>query len=256
MDRRPLGRTGLSLSPIGYGAFKIGRNQGIKYATPYELPDDATVARLLAGLVEHGVNWFDTAPAYGTSEERLGRLLPRASGLLVSTKVGEEFADGKSTYDFSAAAVRRSLERSLKRLGRDVLDLVFVHAHGDDLAILRDTDVVDALQTARASGLVRFIGFSGKTVAAARAALSWADALMVEYHLDDTSQAEIIAEASATGVGVVAKKALASGRLPVSDALRFVLAPAGIASAAVSSLSLERMLANLQIAKAADIDNG
>jgi len=245
MDRRPLGRTGLSLSPIGYGAFKIGRNQGIKYASSYDLPDDATVSRLLAGLVEQGVNWFDTAPAYGTSEERLGKLLPRSNRLVVSTKVGEEFADGNSSYDFSAAAVRKSLERSLKRLGREVLDLVFIHANAQDLAILHETDVVESLQTARKHGLVRFIGFSGKTVVAAREALSWADALMVEYHLADASHAEVIAAAQAAGVGVVVKKALASGRLPPSEALRFALAPPGVTSVAVSSLSLERMIENV-----------
>jgi aryl-alcohol dehydrogenase-like predicted oxidoreductase len=249
MDRRPLGRTGLSLSPIGYGAFKIGRNQGIKYASPYELPDDATVARLLSGLVERGVNWFDTAPAYGTSEERIGKLLPRADGLVVSTKVGEEFTDGKSSYDFSAASVRKSLERSLKRLEREVLELVFVHANAQDLAILRDTDVIEALTKARSDGLVRFIGFSGKTVDAARAALGWADVLMIEYHLQDRSHAGVIAEAHAVGVGVVVKKALASGRLDAREALRFVLATPGVAAAAVSSLSQGRMLENLTAAE-------
>lgn len=245
MDSRRLGRTALRISPVGFGAFKIGRNRGIKYRAPYSLPDDAAVARLLAGVVDLGVTWFDTAPAYGSSEERLGRLLPRAPDLVVSTKVGEEFDGERSRYDFSPKAVRASLERSLARLRRDVLDLVFVHAGADDAALARATDTVEALVAARSAGLVRAIGFSGKTVAAARRALSWADVLMVSYNLDDRSHADVIAEAHAAGVGVVVKKPLASGRLPAAEAIRFALAPDGVTSIAVGSLSLERMRENV-----------
>src|SRR5262245_47651520 len=100
MVRRPLGRTGIQLSPIGFGAFKIGRNQGIKYAQEYNLPSEEDVERLIAGILDLGINYIDTAPAYGTSEERLGRVLGkfRRDDLIVSTKVGETFADGRSTY--------------------------------------------------------------------------------------------------------------------------------------------------------------
>jgi len=249
MVPRALGRTGLSLSPIGYGAFKLGRNQGTRYASPYALPDDAAVARLLAGLVDAGVTYYDTAPAYGTSEERLGLVLPRSSGIVVSTKVGERFEDGRSSHDFSAPMVRASLERSVRLLRRDPLDLVFVHAHADDLTLSRDTEMVDALVEAKRAGLVRFVGFSGKTVAAARSALAWADALMLEYHLDDRSHAQVVAEACERGVGVVVKKGLASGRLDAATALPFVLSQPGVTSVAVGSLSLERMKANIAAAR-------
>ena len=69
---RPLGGTGFSISPIGFGAFKIGRNQKTKYAAPYDLPSDEQVSELLNGLLDLGINYIDTAPAYGTSEERIG----------------------------------------------------------------------------------------------------------------------------------------------------------------------------------------
>jgi aryl-alcohol dehydrogenase-like predicted oxidoreductase len=246
--RRPLGRTGLALSPIGYGAFKIGRNQGVKYRDAYELPDAHAVERLLAGLAEAGINYFDTAPAYGLSEERLGSFLSQRSDLVVSSKVGETFADNRSHYDFSAAAVRASLERSLRRLGRDALDIVFVHAPANDLEVLETSDVVEVLQQAKQTGWVRCIGFSGKTVAAARRALDWADVLMVEYHLEDRSHAEVIVEAAARGVGVVVKKGLASGRLDPTAAIPWVLATPGVASLVVGSLSLARMRMNLQLA--------
>jgi aryl-alcohol dehydrogenase-like predicted oxidoreductase len=153
MVLRALGRSGLRVSPIGFGAFKIGRNRGIKYASAYELPDDAAAGRLLNGVLDLGVNYIDTAPAYGVSEERIGRFLAhRRAEFVISTKVGETFADGRAVYDFSGAAVRASVERSLRRLRIDVLDIVFVHAHADDAGILRETDVVATLRELKQTG--------------------------------------------------------------------------------------------------------
>lgn len=250
MAPRPLGRTNLLVSPIGFGAFKIGRNEKIKYAAGYDLPSDAQVADLLTGLLDDGVTYFDTAPAYGISESRLGQFLPPRPGTVISTKVGETFDSGVSRYDFSAEAVRSSVLRSVERLGRQPLDLVFVHAHADDLAILRDTPVVATLQSLRDEGVVRHLGFSGKTSAAAQEALAWADALMVEYHLEDTSHEDVLRAAQAQRVGVVVKKALASGSLPSEAALRFVLAHPAVDSVVIGSLNRDHMRANLAVAAA------
>ena len=74
MDRT-LGHTGLKVAPVAFGAFKIGRNQKIKYRDGYELPSNAQTAELLNGVIDSGINLIDTAPAYGTSEERLGAWL-------------------------------------------------------------------------------------------------------------------------------------------------------------------------------------
>ena len=78
MQLRPLGSTGLFVTPLGFGAFKIGRNEQVKYPQPYDLPDDATVERLLNGVLDAGIHLIDTAPAYGLSEERIGKFLPRS----------------------------------------------------------------------------------------------------------------------------------------------------------------------------------
>lgn len=246
---RPLGRTGLAVPPLGFGAFKIGRNQGIKYPTGYELPDDAAVSRLLNGVLDLGCTLIDTAPAYGLSEERIGRAIGhRRSEFVLSTKVGETFMDGVSHYDFSRAGVEQSLQRSRDRLHTDVLDVVFIHSNGDDLAILHDTDIVSVLREWRDRGAIRAIGLSGKTVAGARAALSWADAMMVEYHLDDRSHAGVIAEAAALGIGVFVKKGLASGRLPPADAIRFIVETPGVTSLIVGGLNRDHFAANWQTA--------
>ncbi len=251
MAPRRLGRTDLLVTPIGFGAFKIGRNEGIKYPCGYALPDESESTRLLNAVLDAGIRYIDTAPAYGLSEERIGRAIAhRRAEYVLSTKVGEEFAEGVSRYDFSAGAIERSLERSLRRLRTDVLDIVMIHTHADDLAILSQTDAVACLQRARQRGWMRAIGWSGKSVAAERLALHWADVLMVEYHADDPSHAEVIAAAGQSGVGVVVKKGLASGRLDAQQALAFVLRNSAVDSVVVGSLNLDHLLANVQVAAA------
>ncbi len=213
MTPHPLGKSGLSVTPIGFGAFKIGRNEKTKYAEAYPLPDDRTADLLLNGILDLGIAYIDTAPAYGLSEERIGRSIGRRrSEFILSTKVGEMFENGQSYYDFSAAGVRSSVERSLRRLQTDVLVLVFIHSNGDDLEIQQSTDAVAMLCELKTAGTIRAIGFSGKTVDGARLALDWADAIMVEYHVDNRTQAPIMASAAERGVGVVVKKGLASGK--------------------------------------------
>jgi aryl-alcohol dehydrogenase-like predicted oxidoreductase len=249
MNPRPLGRTGITVSPIGYGAFKIGRNEKTKYAASYALPDEQAVDRLLNGLLDMGISYIDTAPAYGLSEERIGRAIGRRRGeYTISSKVGETFASGQSQYDFSAAAVRASIEQSLRRLKTDVLDVIFIHSDGNDLAIQQSTDAVPALVELKRQGLVRAIGLSGKTPDGARLALDWADVIMVEYHAEDPSHGPVIAAAGERGVGVVVKKGLASGRLPAETAIGFVLANPGIASLVIGGLKLEHFRTNIAIA--------
>ena len=143
---RPLGKTGLAISPIGFGAFKIGRNEKTKYSQAYPLPDDRTVERLLNGVLDLGVTHIDTAPAYGLSEELIGRSLAhRRKEFTLSSKVGEIFEQGQSRYDFSDLGVRSSVEQSLRRLRTDVVDLLFIHSHGADVEIQQSSDVVPTL---------------------------------------------------------------------------------------------------------------
>jgi aryl-alcohol dehydrogenase-like predicted oxidoreductase len=249
MQTRPLGKTGLDVTPLGFGSFKIGRNEKVKYAQPYDLPDDVTTERLLNGVLDAGINLIDTAPAYGLSEARIGRFLShRRREYVLSTKVGERFEQGESHYDFSGPSVRASVAESLRRLRTDVLDILFVHAHGDDVTIQQQGDLILTLQKLKQAGYVRCLGFSGKTVAGADAALEWADVLMVEYHLQDDSHAEVMQLATNRGLGVIVKKGLASGTLPASAAIRFVLSNNNVGSVIVGGLSLEHLQANMAAA--------
>lgn len=249
MTVRPLGNTGFNVGPIGFGAFKIGRNAKIKYPSAYELPDEAGVAKLLDGLVEMGICHFDTAPAYGLSEERIGNWLSqRDAEVLVSTKVGELFSGGESRYVFDELSVRASVANSLRLLRRDVLDLVMIHTPADDVPVVTQTPVVETLQKLRDAGDIRSIGLSGKTPAAAELALEWADVVMVEFNVEDQAHADVIEAAAERGIGVLVKKGLASGHLPASEAIPFVLKQRGVTSLVVGGLNLQHMADNLRLA--------
>ena len=257
MDARRLGRAGPAVSPIGFGAFKIGRNVGIKYPQGYELPDEQQVSALLHGVLDLGINYIDTAPAYGSSEQWIGRVLAsRRDEFVLSSKVGETFEDGQSTYDFSADAVDASLQRSLERLGTDRLDAVFIHSNGEREEDFARSGAVASLRRARERGVVNAIGLSAKTIQGARSALDWADVLMVEYPLNDRSFEPILVSAVDRGVGIVCKKGLASGHLSPIEAIRFVLRQPAIASLVVGSLNLAHLEQNLRGAGCAGMGEG
>lgn len=240
----------LANHPLGFGAFKIGRNQKIKYPDSYELPTDQESDRFLNEVLDAGIQYFDTAPAYGLSEERIGRALShRRQEFVLSTKVGEIFEEGESTYDFSASAVHASLDQSLKRLKTELLDIVFIHAPANDLDVLRNTDVVDVLKQRQSAGDIQLIGFSGKTVEAAEEALEWAEVLMVEYHLEDRTHEQVIEKAAQKKSQVVIKKGLSAGALGPDEAIRFVLGNPNVSSLVVGSLNLNHLKANDELAR-------
>jgi aryl-alcohol dehydrogenase-like predicted oxidoreductase len=240
------------VSPIAFGAFKIGRTEGAKYPRAYALPDEDEVSAILAGALDLGINLVDTAPAYGMSEERVGAALSDRRGAVhLVTKVGEEFTEGRSSFDFSSSGIRRSVRRSFERLRRDVIDVLLIHSSGADLDVLHRTDAVETLHELREAGLVRAIGFSGKTVEGARAALAWADVIMVAYNRDDPSHAEVIDEAHEADVGVLVKKGLASGRLSAEDAIPFVLARPGVSSLVIGTTDLGHLRRDAEIAQRA-----
>jgi len=244
-----VGRAKLKVPPLGFGAFKIGRNQGVKYPTPYELPDETEVAHLLNAILDLGCSLIDTAPAYGLSESRIGQAIGhRRDEFTLSTKVGETFVDGKSIFDFSETGIRNSLERSLRSLRTEFLDVVLIHSPGDDLRILQETDTVTTLQQFKSKGMIGSIGLSGKTTAGAMQALDWADVLMVEYHLSDTSHSEVINQAAARDVAVFVKKGLASGKLAADESIRFVLSHPGVTSLILGGLNLAHFRDNWQVA--------
>lgn len=214
MKLNPLGQTGINVSALGWGTVKLGRDQKVKYPESFTLPDDEQALNLLGLARELGINLIDTAPAYGTSEERLGKLLQkRRHDWVISTKVGEEFAEGESSYDFTAAHLRFSVERSLRRLRTDYIDLILVHSNGTDEEIVERYEVFDTLAELKRAGWIRAFGMSSKTIAGGLLSARYADATMVTYNPQHLDELTVIEECQRRGKGVLIKKAFASGHL-------------------------------------------
>jgi len=202
---RPLGRTGLSVSEIGFGAASWwGKRQF----------NEIRAARLVDAAIAGGVTFFDTGASYsgGNAEPRLGRVLKGrdASGLVIATKAGT-FAEGRAIRrDFSPGAVVASAERSLRNLGLDVLPLL--QLHGPSVAEFTD-DLRAALQGLKARGLVRALGVNSFDPAVIDHAISLTeiDVVMVDYNVLRLDREPLIARAAAAGKGVLAGMALAMG---------------------------------------------
>jgi aryl-alcohol dehydrogenase-like predicted oxidoreductase len=233
MASRPLGRTGLTVSRIGLGTVKLGRNTQVKYA-PFELPSDGEVEELFSAAVEIGVTLVDTSPAYGESEKRIA---PYARGLVVCTKAGEQF-DGTSHYDFSPAAIRASAEESRRRLGR--IDILLIHSDGNDLKNI--ATALPVLQELKSEGVVRAIGISAKTQEGILEAVNSLDVVMASYSMNDKSRGAALQIAHDAGLGVIVVKALESGHAADPEAaIRFVLGKPYIDSIVIGTLSLEHL---------------
>lgn len=248
--------TDIAVSPIGFGTVKLGRDQGVKYPNGFSIPDDQTALNLISLVKSHGINLIDTAPAYGVSEVRVGELLKgQRQDWILSTKAGEEFENGQSHYQFDKAFIIKSVERSLKRLKTDYLDIVMIHSNGDDLAIIEEFDALDTLNRLKAKGMIRATGMSTKTVEGGIAALKQSDIVMATLHLGYDTELPVIAYAHTHHKGIFIKKALASGHLcvndnadPVKTSFEYIFKQAGVSSAVIGSITPSHIQHNISIA--------
>lgn len=252
---RMLPGTELRVSALGLGTVKLGRNEQVKYPQGFVIPDDDAVRALLAQAHELGINLLDTAPAYGNSEERLGHLLDNRQDWVLVTKVGEEFEDGRSRFDFSATHTRRSIERSLRRLRTDYLDIVLIHSDGNDSAILDDGACVATLRACQEEGLIRAIGMSTKTVEGGLRAVRTLDVAMLTVNLQQQDH-EAVALAHQLGKGVLVKKGLMSGHVQqagrdlVRESMELILTQDAIQSMIVGTINPAHLAANVATAQA------
>ena len=248
MKLRPLGSTGIDVSPLGLGTVKLGRNQKVKYPQGFDIPDDAQVCDLLALAWELGINFIDTAPAYGTSEQRLGQLLPHADDWVIMTKVGEIFDNGQSRFDFSAEHTRRSVENSLKKLKRGMVDIVLVHSDGNDMDIINNREALETLEKLKAEGLIRAYGMSTKTIEGGRWIVENTDVVMATFNLETDAELPVIERAHQLNKGVVIKKGLQSGHADsVENAFRHVLTQAGVSSMIVGTINPDHLRSNVEL---------
>jgi aryl-alcohol dehydrogenase-like predicted oxidoreductase len=256
LERRALGSTGIKISSLGLGTVKFGRNEEVRYPKSFSLPTDMQIERLLDIARQEGINLLDTAPAYGSSEQRIGRLLKDRDQWVISTKVGEQFITGKSIFDFSAEKTTESIEKSLRYLNTDYLDIVLIHSDGRDEEILDSTDCMQTLFEMKSAGKIRAIGMSTKTTAGAIKAAELCDLIMVTYNPSATADEIAIDEAFQKNKGVLIKKAFDSGHACSSGAvtttksnLDFALSKTGVSSVIVGTINPNHLRENATAAK-------
>jgi aryl-alcohol dehydrogenase-like predicted oxidoreductase len=216
LEHRSLGRTGMSVSALGFGTVELGQDYGLRAPGGFEQPSEAIAAALLRLAANHGVDFYDTAPGYGTAERLLGKTLGKEPGCVLATKVA--VSKDASGMRLHGAELRRDIERSLGRsrdaLGRETLDLV--HVHNATLDVLLDGEIADILLEARARGEVRAIGVTVYSEAEALAAIDAGcfDTLQVAYNLLDRRMADrVVPAATQAGVAIVVRSAFLKGAL-------------------------------------------
>ncbi len=208
MHTRLFSRLGAQVSEIGLGCWQLGGDFGAI--------DEARAEAILWRAIERGVTFFDTADVYGAgrSESLVGRVL-RAAGrgrFTIASKVGR----GAGLYPdgYTRAAVRASVEGSLKRLGVETLDLIQLHCVPH--AVLKRDEIFDWLRELQSEGKVRAFGASVETVEEGFTSLRHADlaSLQVIFNLFRQRPAEeLFGEAKRRGVAIIVRLPLNSGLL-------------------------------------------
>ena len=199
MEHRKLGSADMNVSVLGFGGSEIG----------YEDTSPATVKKLLESALDAGLNVIDTAECYPNSEEMIGAAVSRRrKDFYLFTKCGHP--EGMATEDWRPEALLASIERSLKRLQTDHLDLVQLHSCSE--ADLRKGEVIGALESAKKKGYSRYIGYSGDSDAAVYAVeCGRFDVLQTSVSIADQESIErAVPKALAKGMGVIAKRPIAN----------------------------------------------
>src|SRR6476646_6059713 len=199
MEKRQLGSTDMQVSLLGFGGSEIG----------FQGASEETVARLLGSALDAGLNVIDTAECYEGSEELIGKTVAgRREDYYLFTKCGHP--RGVGSEDWSQGSLLESIERSLRRLQTDGLDLIQLHSCSE--SVLRKGDAIAALQTAREKGYTRYLGYSGDGQAARYAVESGVfEVLQTSINIADQEAIDLVLPlAREKSMGVIAKRPIAN----------------------------------------------
>jgi aryl-alcohol dehydrogenase-like predicted oxidoreductase len=200
MEKRQFGKTDMRVTVLGFGGAEIG----------FEGATQQTVTRLLNGALDAGLNVIDTAECYPGSEELIGQAVSkRRQDYYLFTKCGHP--DGIAAGEnWTPASILQSIQRSLKRLQTDRLDLIQLHSCSEEE--LRKGDVIAALKEARERGYARYIGYSGDSRAARHAVeCGQFDTLQTSVSIADQEAIDrTLPIARQKEMGVIAKRPIAN----------------------------------------------
>lgn len=215
MKYRKLGKTGLDVSVLSFGASSLG--------SVFRETDDAESVRTVHTAVDMGINLIDVSPYYGLTkaETVLGKAiveLPR-DRFILSTKAGRYGAD---RFDFSGQRIISSVDESLQRLRTDYIDLLFLH----DIEFVPFEQIAEgafhALDKLKQQGKIRFSGVSGLPLAVFEKSLAYRELDVVlsycHYSLNDSSLLEVVPLLEQKQVGLVNASPLSMGLLSTRPA--------------------------------------
>ncbi|MBX7110389.1 MAG: aldo/keto reductase [Dehalococcoidia bacterium] len=202
----PLGRTGLEVTKLGYGAMSLDDRFGRVVS-----PDEAN--RILNAVLDAGINYIDTSPDYGPSEEMIGRAIADRRGeYFLATKCGCPVAASAGTgHAYTPENIRAAVEQSLRRMRTNYLDVVQFHGN-PSMAMLDEQGAVEVLRDLQRAGAIRFIGMSGAGDRLdAQVASGVFDVFQIPYSALQREHEGAIGDAARGGAGTVIRGGVARG---------------------------------------------
>ena len=211
MIKKELGRTGLQVTQLGYGSMGLRgpRTWGVRVVSD----SDADV--FLNAVLDAGINFIDTAPDYGVSEERIGQFIAsRRSEYILATKCGCDYQQHDDhlevIHTWTRDVLLRNLETSLERMQTDCIDLM--QFHGGDAETIKCAGLVETLLEFKAQGLIRFIGSSNSIPnLQGMIELDVFDTFQIPYSCLAPSHHDLITAAADTGAGIIIRGGIAHG---------------------------------------------
>jgi len=281
MEKRRLGRTGFEVSALGFGGGPVG----------FLGTEQDKVTTIVNYLLDNGVNFIDTAAGYPGSEEALGKAVShRRDEYVLVSKCGQAFDDLEGDA-WSAQVIEQTVDRALRRLKTDHLDVMLLHSCEQE--VLEKGEAVEALVRARDAGKIRHAGYSGDNDAVLYAAgLDAIDVVETSVNICDQANIDsLLPEAKRCDIGVIVKRPVANAAwlgvgqqpgfyanyttsyserfeamgLDLADlggdgdwaevALRFTLAQDGVTSAIVGTTNPENAKRNIEVAAKGPLPN-
>jgi aryl-alcohol dehydrogenase-like predicted oxidoreductase len=211
MIRRKLGRTGLEVTQLGYGTMGLRgpRTWGERIVSE----EDAE--RFLNAVLDAGVNFIDTSPDYGMSEERIGRYISsRRSEFYLATKCGCAYIQHEDRIEINHVwekeVIQRNVETSLRRLRTDYVDVL--QFHGGDAETLKSNGLIELLMQFRDQGAIRFLGVSSSLPhLPGLIDLGVFDTFQIPYSCLAPDHHDWITKAAETGAGIIIRGGIAQG---------------------------------------------
>jgi aryl-alcohol dehydrogenase-like predicted oxidoreductase len=217
LPKRTLGRTGLEVTTLGYGAMELrGAPRG------RDISDEQS-ERILNAALDAGINFVDTSPDYGVAEERIGRYIShRRSEYYLATKCGclaGELAKNpppagpnqRFPHVFTPENIRAAVQQSLQRMKTDYVDVLQFHS-SPSRAQLEEHGALDCVMELQREGKVRYIGMSGTIPNLAdHIAMGVFDEFQIPYSALQREHEDLISEASKAGAGIVIRGGAARG---------------------------------------------